>query len=148
MINPFNQHSRLVPATAQKVHSIVFWSKNFGPFLAGAYDEALKEKGYNLFFNFTVNGENRFLEPHVPPIDERLRQLEILADRNDPAAINWRYDPICFYVPPFCAFMCGRVSRFQCPVGLTCVDDPTDDYRPGQVDCLGICVTYPITLQP
>jgi hypothetical protein len=97
VLNPYNQHRRLVPARPHQVHSIVFWSKNFGPFLRDDFDQRLQRKGYHLFFNFTINTAIRTLEPHVPPLDERLRQMTALARRHDPDAITWRFDPICFF---------------------------------------------------
>jgi len=97
VINPYNQYRRRVPAHPHEVHSIVFWSKNFGPFLQGNYDRKLVQKGYRLFFNFTINAPSPELEPHVPPLEERLHQAKELARRFHPAAIVWRYDPICFF---------------------------------------------------
>ncbi len=97
VINPYNQYRRRVPAHPHEVHSIVFWSKNFGPFLQGHYDRQLVQKGYRLFFNFTINAPSPELEPHVPPLAERLRQAKELARRFHPTAIVWRYDPICFF---------------------------------------------------
>jgi len=37
------------------------------------------------------------LEPHVPALTDRLAQLEFLCRNFSPAAINWRFDPICFF---------------------------------------------------
>jgi len=53
--------------------------------------------GYRLFFNFTLNTENPLLEPNVPPLRERLKQLEDLCEMFDPRVVNWRFDPLCFY---------------------------------------------------
>jgi len=97
VLNPYNQHRRQVPARSHQVHSIVFWSKNFGPFLRGGFDRRLQRKGYHLFFNFTINTAIPVLEPHIPPLEERLGQMAALAERHDPRAITWRFDPICFY---------------------------------------------------
>jgi hypothetical protein len=38
---------------------------------------------------------------------------------------------------------CGGLRGVQCPSGLRCVDDPSDDCDPtnGGADCLGVCVT-------
>ena len=95
--NPYNQRTSVVPATADRVHSIVLWSKNFGPFIAGGFDVALLNAGYNLFFNYTVNSTDPLLEPNVPPLEERLHQLAYLCHRFGPESVNWRFDPICFY---------------------------------------------------
>ncbi len=96
-INPYNRRVSVVSATPDKVHTIVFWSKNFGPLIDGGYDQQLKADGYHLFFNFTINSESPVLEPHVPSLQDRLKQLEYLCRKNDPCSINWRFDPICFY---------------------------------------------------
>ncbi|NNG00547.1 MAG: DUF1848 domain-containing protein [Desulfobacteraceae bacterium] len=97
VINPYNHRVRQVNADADSVHSLVFWSKNFGPFLSGGYDRKLTDAGYNLFFNFTINTDNPILEPHVPPLADRLKQLAELARRVGPQCIQWRFDPVCFY---------------------------------------------------
>lgn len=95
--NPYNRRVSIVPATPDRVHTIVFWSKNFGPFIKNGFDKKLTSKGYNLFFNFTINSEAPELEPCVPPLRDRLDQLEYLSDHFDPLTITWRFDPICFY---------------------------------------------------
>ena len=63
VVNPYNQKISNVPAGVDQVHTIVFWSKDFGPFLKGGYGEDLAARGYHLFFNFTVNTADRLLEP-------------------------------------------------------------------------------------
>ena len=98
--NPYNGRTAQVPATPEAVHTIVFWSKDFGPFLRGGYGEDLTDRGYHLFFNFTVNSRNPELEPRVPTLDRRLDQLEALCKRFSPSAVLWRFDPVCFYDTP------------------------------------------------
>ena len=95
--NPFNQRVSFVPATPDKVDTIVFWSKNFGPFLDKRYGEQLRKQGFHLFFNFTINSDCTNLEPNVPPLKKRLEQLEHLCQRFGPKTINWRFDPLCFF---------------------------------------------------
>ena len=95
--NPFNQRVSIVPATPDKVDTIVFWSKNFGPFLDKSYGEQLLKQGFHLFFNFTINSDCTNLEPNVPPLRKRLEQLEHLCQRFGPKTINWRFDPLCFF---------------------------------------------------
>jgi hypothetical protein len=96
-INPFNQRTSAVPAGPRDVHAIVFWSKNFGPFLDKEYGDILRAMGYHLFFNFTINSESRLLEPGVPRLSERLLQLGRLCAKFDPRCVLWRFDPICHY---------------------------------------------------
>lgn len=98
--NPYNGRTSRIPATTDAVHAIVFWSKDFGPFLRGGYGEKLSARGYHLFFNFTINSECPELEPHVPPLEQRLAQLEMLCNRFSPRSIHWRFDPVCFFETP------------------------------------------------
>jgi hypothetical protein len=95
--NPFNQKKSVVMATPDKVHTIVFWSKDYTNFIKGQFVESLGELGYNLFFNYTINSRDSILEPALPTLDHRLTQLETLAGIVGPEAIFWRFDPICYY---------------------------------------------------
>ena len=95
--NPYTARRFTIPADAASVHSIVFWSKDYGPFLTADYDRQLTAKGYHLFFNFTVNSPDALLEPGVPPLAHRLAQMADIAGRVSPAAIQWRFDPIVCY---------------------------------------------------
>jgi len=95
--NPYNQHISIVAATPERVHSIVFWSKNFDPFIKGGYAKQLGKMGYHLFFNFTINSHAPLLEPNVPPLAKRLEQLGWLCDRFGARAVSWRFDPLCFF---------------------------------------------------
>ncbi|WP_319406088.1 DUF1848 family protein [uncultured Desulfosarcina sp.] len=97
VINPFNRQARQVIVSPERVHTMVFWSKNFGPFLAGRYGEHLRDEGYHLFFNFTVNSRSPILEPGVPDLDQRLGQLRQLCHRFGSASVQWRFDPICHF---------------------------------------------------
>jgi hypothetical protein len=98
--NPYNGRISRVPATPETVHTIVFWSKDFGPFLEGGFGEKLADMGYHLFFNFTINSHCPELEPRVPLLDRRLDQLAALCKRFSAEAVLWRFDPICFYSTP------------------------------------------------
>lgn len=95
--NPFNQSLSVVPATPEAVHTIVFWSKDFRRFIKGQYGEKLIEKGFHLFFNFTINTENQILEPNILPLSDRLEQATALCRRFGAEILQWRFDPICFY---------------------------------------------------
>lgn len=97
VVNPYNQRKFRVPAAPGKVHSIVFWSKNFGPFLNHGHGQSLSRLGYPMFFNFTINSPHPVLEPGVPSLQERLDQLALLADTHGPDRLHWRFDPICFF---------------------------------------------------
>lgn len=96
--NPFNNKTSHVPASPENVHTIVFWSKNFELFLGKGYGETLRDKGYNLFFNFTINSHDTLLEPNLPELGKRLLQMKRLSDVFGNTSINWRFDPLCTYI--------------------------------------------------
>nr|WP_319494809.1 DUF1848 domain-containing protein [uncultured Desulfobacter sp.] len=95
--NPFNRQSRRVDATPKEIHTIVFWSKNYGPFLDLNAHKILAQKGFHLFFNFTINTPVTVLEPNLPDLSVRLDQVRRIAQKFAPEQIAWRFDPICFY---------------------------------------------------
>ncbi len=97
VVNPYNRKISHVPARPDDVHTIVFWSKNFAPFIKEKYGETLLSMGYNLFFNFTVNSNSPILEPNVLPLPERLDQMDLLCRRFDAARVQWRFDPVCYF---------------------------------------------------
>ena len=97
VVNPYNRRVSVIPVSAGRVHTIVFWSKDFGAFIRDRCGERLQAQGYHLFFNFTVNSESPLLEPRVPPLAERLAQMDYLGTRFGASSVQWRFDPICFY---------------------------------------------------
>jgi hypothetical protein len=134
VVNPYNRRRRLVPVTPEKVHTVVFWSKNYRPFISGGFDRRLQEAGYRLYFNFTVNSDAPLLEPNVPPLADRLAQLAYLCRTFDPRAVTWRFDPVCFYSPGP-GDRCDNLSDFdriaktaaECGV-KRCITSFMDDY--------------------
>ncbi len=95
--NPYTKAVRRFELSKEKVHSIVFWSKNYNKFLNSHAGDTLKKLGFNLYFNFTINSESKLLEGRLPPLKDRLNQLSHLSELFGAAAISWRFDPICFY---------------------------------------------------
>jgi len=85
---------RTVSLLPEHVHTLVFWSKDYGPFLLdGALREALKH--YPVYFHFSITGMGgSFLEPLVPPAEVALEQMKALARTWGPERIEWRFDPI------------------------------------------------------
>ncbi|PIE71832.1 MAG: DNA photolyase [Deltaproteobacteria bacterium] len=98
--NPRSGRVSRVPVSPETVHSFVFWSKNFGPFLTRTIGERLRDAGYGLFFQFTVNSADSLLEPCVPPLEDRLAQLHTLSERFGADRVIWRFDPVCRYQDP------------------------------------------------
>lgn len=84
-------------ATPGAVNTIVFWSKNYGPFLESGIGPSLIRMGYNLYFHFSLISGPSILEPNVPRLSERLKQLFSLCEQFGGKSVAWRFDPICFY---------------------------------------------------
>lgn len=97
VVNPYNNQLKIVSAGPDQVHSIVFWSKDFGPFITADYGMQLEEMGYHLFFNFTINSTVPILEPAVPSLGKRIEQLAALSKQFGSRAIHWRFDPLSFF---------------------------------------------------
>ena len=135
VVNPYNRRVTQVPASPNQIHSIVFWSKDFGPFIRQGHDRALTQRGYRLFFNFSINSPDPLLEPNLPSLDQRLDQLAHLAQRFGGECIQWRFDPICFYRSAggpvrhnLAAF--GRIARAAADAGVpVCITSFVDLYR-------------------
>ena len=87
VINPFNRQIKRVAVSPERVHAMVFWSKNFDPFLTGRYGERLQAMGYHLLFNFTVNSHSPILEPGVPDLNQSLA-AGLSVDRSGSFAIG------------------------------------------------------------
>jgi hypothetical protein len=133
--NPYNRRTVRVPATLDQVHSIVFWSKNYGPFWDHGYAKQLIERGYRLFFNFTINSAHPVLEPMLPPLTVRLSQLARLVDAFGPDCIQWRFDPICFLMKRS-GHMTDNLDQFEIIAGRAaqlglrlCITSFVDLYR-------------------
>ncbi|MFH2092529.1 MAG: DUF1848 family protein [Pseudomonadota bacterium] len=134
--NPYTRKTRQIKVTPERFHSIVFWSKNFDVFIQTRAGEKLVQKGFHLYFNFTINSESFILEPEIPPLRHRLDQLKRLSQSFGPRAISWRFDPICFYHTPDTALEQNNLSDFgkisDCAANLgiqTCVTSFFDHYK-------------------
>jgi hypothetical protein len=106
VVNPFGGQRYRVSLKPEDVACLVFWSKDFTPFLA--HLETLDRLGYRFYFNYTVTALPSVFESDVDK-PAALRTLKHLAERYSPAQINWRFDPIilssisdeAFYVRAF-----------------------------------------------
>lgn len=118
--NPFGGQRYLVSLNPDDVLALVFWSKNYRPFLPVL--EKVRARGYPVFFNYTITGLPHEFECHLVPTDDALDSLGQLASLYSPDHINWRYDPIVVssITPPafhearfaeLCAKLQGKVRR-------------------------------------
>ncbi|MBT3817537.1 MAG: DUF1848 domain-containing protein [Candidatus Magasanikbacteria bacterium] len=91
--NPRNANQvRRVSLYPEDVDVIVFWTRNprpLFPFLA-----ELDSLGYKYYFQYTLTGYPRILEPHVPQTNNAIEAFCDLSDYIGPDRIIWRYDPI------------------------------------------------------
>lgn len=91
VINPFNKNqANSIPVRKDTIDCIVFWTKNPRPLM----DRIGELDGYNYYFQFTVNGYGKRIEPGVPPIDEVIDTFTELSERIGKEKVIWRYDPI------------------------------------------------------
>ncbi len=90
--NPFGGSLHRVSLLPEDVHSIVFWSKHYGPLLP--HLGALLEQGYCMCFHYTINNAPRLLEPHAPPWELSVKIFQKLALATSPKQVFWRFDPI------------------------------------------------------
>lgn len=134
--NPFNARKSTVDLRPESVHSIVLWSKNYGPFIDGHYAEKIIGMGFKLFFQFTVNTESRILEPGVPRLDSRIVQADNLSKIHGPEAIEWRFDPVCFFMEKGRSLVLNNLAGFEeiasamSRIGISkCVTSFLDIYR-------------------
>ncbi len=91
VVNPFGGRRYRVSLRPDDVDCLVFWSKDFTPFLA--HLEVLDRLGYRFYFNYTLTALPSVFESDVDK-HAALRTLKHLAGRCSPAHINWRFDPI------------------------------------------------------
>ena len=84
---------RFVDLTPAAVEWIVFWSRNYGPFLSHHDFFA----PYRLFFHFTIVTHDSRLEKSGPSQQTVIKQLERLVKIYGSEVIIWRYDPLFFW---------------------------------------------------
>ena len=95
VVNPFNanQISR-VSLQSSDIDVIVFWTKNAAPLIP--YLTELDNTGYKYYFQYSVNGYPKDLEPDLPSLDKCIQIFCNLSDQLGPDKVIWRYDPVLF----------------------------------------------------
>ncbi|MFA6450291.1 MAG: DUF1848 domain-containing protein [bacterium] len=93
-VNPFGGQRYNVSLRPEDVIFIVFWSKNFEPFLK--HLDELDERGYKFYFQFTITGLPKVFEENTPMAAQAVETSRLLADRYSPDHVLWRFDPIIF----------------------------------------------------
>lgn len=92
-VNPFNRKQvAYVSLRPEDVDAIVFWTKNPESLLKNLKE--LDDRGYHYYFQYTLNGYPRTMEPNLPGLEKEIETFKRLADLIGPARVIWRYDPI------------------------------------------------------
>lgn len=93
--NPFDpkQVSR-ISLRPEDVDAIVFWTRNPRPLMS--YLDELDDRGYRYYFQFTLLGYPRQIDPRSPAVETAVDAFRELAQRLGPRRVIWRYDPIVF----------------------------------------------------
>jgi DNA repair photolyase len=91
--NPYNaKQISKVSLEPEDVEAIVFLTKDARPFLK--YLDSLDELGYRYYFQYTLNGYDKCIEPNVPDLNESIDTIKELSSRIGKKKVIWRYDPI------------------------------------------------------
>ena len=91
--NPYNRRQvSSVSLIPNDVDAIVFWTRDPRPLLPHLAE--LDAMGYRYYFQMTLTGYPRFLEPGLPDVVDLLAAFHDLAERVGSERVIWRYDPI------------------------------------------------------
>ena len=92
--NPMNYHQvSRIELSPDLVDCIVFWTKNPEPMMARLHE--LDDYAY--YFQFTLTGYGRDIEPNVPHKKDRMIPVfQRLSETIGSSRVVWRYDPILF----------------------------------------------------
>ncbi len=92
--NPYSGKKSNVSLLPGDVECIVFWTKNPAPLMP--YLPELSGKGYQFYFQFTLNPYGAAIERNLPPKETLCRTFRELARKIGRKKVIWRYDPIIF----------------------------------------------------
>ncbi len=91
-VNPFGGQKYVVSLKPEDVECLVFWSKNYLPFVDNL--KIIQEIGYLFYFNYTITGLPKLFECNLVDSGLAINSLIDLSMMFTPKHINWRYDPI------------------------------------------------------
>ncbi len=93
--NPYNRNQvTTISLKPEDVDAIVFWTRNPRPLMP--YLDELDSRGYKYYFQYTILGYPRELDPKSPPAATAIETFRELAEGLGPNRVIWRYDPIVF----------------------------------------------------
>jgi len=147
--NPYNprqvSHVSLRPAD---VDVIVLWTRHPLPLMR--YLTELDDLGYRYYFQYTLLGYPRLLEPRRPTLERSIEVFRKLAGRVGPARVIWRYDPIILSALTNVEYheeIFGRIARSLQGYTQRCVLSFVDEYvktrvRLRALEAHGLDITY------
>ncbi|MBN9504352.1 MAG: DUF1848 domain-containing protein, partial [Armatimonadetes bacterium] len=94
MRNPMNRRPIRVSLVPEDVQGIVFWTKNFRPFLR--HLSVVEGAGFPYYVSYTINGYPRSLEHNVVDWEKSVEAVREIFTRHGKRAVVWRYDTIVF----------------------------------------------------
>jgi hypothetical protein len=94
MRNPMNRRPIRVALTRNAVDGVVFWTKNFRPFMKVIDDFAAFKLPF--IVQYTINGYPQSLENNVVDWERSIETAQTLRDRFGSRCVVWRYDTIVF----------------------------------------------------
>jgi hypothetical protein len=129
--NPLNprQVSR-VSLLPHDVDVIVFWTRNPKPLMRHLGE--LDSRGLRYYFQFTILGYPREIDPKCPPLEGAIRVFRELSQRIGPLRAVWRYDPIVFSAmtpPDYHKRRFAAIARELAGCTKRAVISVVDDYR-------------------
>jgi hypothetical protein len=146
--NPFNARQvKRVPITPGD--TFAFWTRDPRHILAHA--GGLAERGYDFYVMTTLTGYPRALEPDMPPEDQVIRDMGMLAQKIGIHRVLWRYDPVFlseetnyeFHRRNF-AFLAGRLKGAVEKVIISVYDEYAGAKRRlGALEEQGLCRPLP-----
>ena len=97
--NPFSKKTYRASLKPEDVSAMVFWSKDYRPFLPIL--ENIEAIYRNCFlFHFTITGYKEraklLFEPNAPDFLDAIQTAKCLSDRYGAETVLWRFDPVIF----------------------------------------------------
>ena len=94
MRNPLNRKPIRVSLERADVDGIVFWTKNFRPFMK--HVDYVASLGFPFMVQYTINGYPVSLENNVVEWQRSVDTSRAVAERFGPRCVVWRYDTVIF----------------------------------------------------
>ena len=88
------QKTKPISLKPEDVEIIVFWTRDPAPLIK--YLPELDERGYTYYFQYTLLGYPRVIDPRCPEIEKAIETFSRLSDLIGKEKVLWRYDPILF----------------------------------------------------